>query len=247
VVIVNETMARTLFPNGDAVGKRIGSFDDAQPAWAEIIGVAEDVRFLSLGPQTTTFQVYRPLAQETWGYVNVTVRARSVDAVGSLVEPLRRTVTALDPDLPVQRLMPVTAYISHRNKDLVTVNRLLLAFALIGLFLAALGVYGVLARLVMERSHEIGIRMALGASVTHVVRLVLLTGVRLVAVGSVIGLAGGTALTRALNHLLPGLAGSTTIAVASAAAVLVAVAVTACYLPARHATAVDPLAAMRVE
>ena len=250
VVLINETMARTLFPDGNALGRRIrtvGGTGGEEPQWAEIVGVARDVRFLSTSAPPTAFHVYKPLTQETWGFVNVTVRGKDGVSTASLVEPFRRVLMELDPDVPALNLMPVPALIASNTRGLVTINQLLLAFAGLGLFLAALGIYGVIARLVTQRTLEIGIRMALGASFGQVVRLVLSSGIRMTLVGAGVGLLGAAALTRLLNAQFPGLAtdGATTLGLASL--LLLAVSMTACYLPARRATRVDPLVAMRSE
>ena len=250
VVLVNETMARTLFPGGGAVGRRIrtvGGTGGEEPAWAEIVGVARDVRFLSTSAPPTAFQIYKPLAQETWGFVSVTVRAKDGVSTASLVEPFRRVLMELDPDVPALNLMPVPALIASNTRGLVTINQLLFAFAGLGLFLAALGIYGVIARLVTQRTLEIGIRMALGASFGDVVRLVLAGGVRMTLAGAGCGLLGAAALTRLLNAQFPGLATSSVPTIGAAPIVLLVVSITASYLPARRAARVDPLVAMRAE
>jgi predicted permease len=247
VVIINETMAKTLFPQGDAIGHRLGKVGEADPGWAEIVGIVRDVRFLSITAQPTAFQLYKPLSQETWGYVSVTVRAKNAAAAAGLVDPFRRVVTALNPDLPVLNLMPVPSFITKTMHELVAINQLLMGFAALGLFLAALGVYGVIARLVTQRTIEIGIRMALGATFIDVVRLVMRTGVRMTVIGAALGLLGAYTLTRVLTSTLPELATSNALAIAGAALVLVTVSLAACYLPARRASKVDPVVAMRVE
>jgi ABC-type antimicrobial peptide transport system permease subunit len=143
--------------------------------------------------------------------------------------------------------MPVPTAIRRSNQGLVTINQLLFAFAGLGLFLAALGLYGILVRLVMQRTTEIGIRMALGAGFGHVVRLVLGAGVRMTLIGIGLGLLGAWGLTRWLNAGLPGLATNNILTISAAAALLVTVSMAACYLPARRAARVDPLVAMRAE
>lgn len=246
VVIINEAMARTLFPDGDAIGRRLGRVDrDAE--WAEIVGIARDIRFPSLGAAPTRFQVYKPLGQETWGWVCATVRVADDASPAALVDPLRRAVAELDPEIPVLQLMPVATTLRMGNRDLATVTQLLSGFAALGVFLAALGLYGVVLRLVTQRTVEIGIRMALGATVGHVVRLVLSTGIRMTTAGVAIGLLGAWGLTRLLNTQLPGLATGHVVTVAAAAALLSVVALIACYLPARRAAKVDPLVAIRAE
>jgi predicted permease len=247
VVVINETMARVLFPRGDAIGHRIGRAGEADPDWAEIVGIVPDVKFLTVAALPTAFQVYKPLSQETWGYVSVVLRARDAGAAAALVDPLRRVVSELNPDLPVIGLMTVPALIRFANRDLATINQLLMAFAGLGLFLAALGIYGVISRLVSQRTTEIGIRMALGAGLKDVVRLVLRSGLRMTMVGAGLGLVGAIALTRVIGSTMPGIATDATLLIAAAVAVLVVVSMGACYLPARRAARVDPVIAMRVE
>lgn len=246
VVIINETMARTLFPQGDALGHRVGRID-RDPQWAEIVGVARDVRFLGITDPPTTFQVYQPLSQETWGFVSATVRASNPATAAGLVQPFRRAVAEFDPDIAVLRLMPVPAMIADANRGLVIITQLLTGFAALGLFLAALGIYGVITRLVAQRTPEIGVRMALGATFDQVVRLVLGAGVRMTLAGVGLGLLGAIALTRVLDTQLPGLATNNGVTISAAAGVLLAVSIIACYLPARRASKVDPLVAMRTE
>ena len=202
---------------------------------------------VSMSPPPTAFQVYKPLAQETWGFVNVTVRARTGASASALVEPFRRALMEVDPDVPAVNLMPVPELIARVNQGLVTINQLLFAFAGLGAFLAALGIYGVIARLVTERTLEIGIRMALGASWRQVVQLVLGSGVRMTAIGAGLGLLGAAALTRLLNAQFPGLATNSAVTIVVATVALLVVSAMACYLPARRATKVDPLVAMRAE
>ena len=250
VVLINETMARTLFPDGTAIGRRlrpVGGTGGEEPRPAEIVGIARDVRFLSIAAPPTAFQVYRPLAQEAWGFVSVTARSRDGASTAALLEPFRRVLLEMDPDVPALNLMPVPTLIAQSNQGLVTINQLLFAFAGLGLFLAALGVYGVIARLVTQRTLEIGIRMALGATVGHVVRLVLGGGLRMTLIGAGVGLLGAAALMRFLNAQFPGLATNSAVTVTLAILVLLAVSSAACYLPAWRATKVDPLVAMRAE
>ena len=247
VVVINETMARTLFPRGDAIGHRLGRAGEADPEWAEIVGIARDVEFLTVSALPTTFQVYKPLSQETWGYVNVTLRAKDAGAADGLVDPLRRMVSELNPDLPVIGLMTVPALIRVSNRGLATINQLLLAFAGLGLFLAALGIYGVITRLVAQRTAEIGIRMALGAQLNEVVRLVLGSGLRMAIAGAGLGILGAIGLTRVIGSTMPGLATDSTLLIVAAVAALLAAAMGACYLPARRAARVDPVMAMRAE
>ncbi len=153
----------------------------------------------------------------------------------------------LDPDMAVKELMPVREYIHQNMQNIAAINHLLVGFALLGLFLAALGIHGVIARIAALRTNEIGIRIALGAQVRHVARLILGAGLKMVAVGAALGLLGAVALVRFLESAMPGLSGSDTGAVLGATAQLAIVALLACWLPARRATRVDPLVALRTE
>jgi predicted permease len=244
VVVINETMASTLFPNGDAIGRRLGRVDkDAE--WSEIVGIARDVRFLSLDAAPPPFQVYKPLAQETWGFVMATVRTADRPSAAALVEPFRRAVGEIAPEAAIISLVPVPSLRAQGNRSIAIVNQLLAGFAGVGLFLAALGLYGVITRLVVQRTTEIGVRMALGATIGHVIRLVLVAGFRMILIGVAVGLLGAVALTRLISTQLPGLATSNTATIAAAAALLLTVALLACYVPARRAARVDPLSAMR--
>ena len=244
VMIINESMARALFPGKNAIGHRMAFFDEKVPEWMEIVGVSEDVQFLNLG-NGANFQVYVPMSQATWSYVTLVVRSNV--PLSTLIEPIRRAVGELDPDMAVKELMPVREYIHQNMQNIEAINHLLAAFALLGLFLAALGIYGVIARIVAMRTNEIGIRIALGAQVKHVARLILGAGMRMVATGAALGLLGAVGLVRFLESAMPGLAGSDAGAVLGATAVLVIVALLACWLPARRATRVDPLVALRSE
>ena len=245
VIIISESMARVFFPGKEAVGRRLADYNEKEPVWMEIVGVVKDVRFLNPGNGGSSFQAYVPLAQNTWSYVALVVRASVPSA--TLVDPIRRAVGELDPDMAVKELTPVPAFIERNMLTLVAINRLLLGFAGLGLFLAALGIYGVIARLVAQRTNEIGIRMALGAQVGQIARLILGAGMRMVLIGTVIGLLGAVGLARFLANTMPGLSSNSVVAIAGATVVLIAVALLACWLPAKKATRVDPLEALRTE
>jgi predicted permease len=245
VIIISESMARALFPSKAAVGHRLADYNEKEPVWMEIVGVVQDVRFLNPGNGGSAFQAYIPLAQNTWSYVALVVRATVPSA--TLIEPLRRAVGELDPDMAVKELTPVPAFIERNMLTLVAIDRLLLGFAGLGLFLAALGIYGVIARLVAQRTNEIGIRMALGAQVGQIARLILGTGMRLVAIGTGIGLLGAAAIARFFTASMPGMASNSVTAIAAAVVVLIVIALVACWLPARRATKVDPIVALRAE
>jgi predicted permease len=245
VVIINEDMARALFPGGNAVGHRLAIAGEKESRWLQIVGVAENVRFLTISASQIQFQLYQPIVQETWNYVAVSLRAAGSGA--ALVEPVRRAVAAIDTDVPVLRLAPATVQIANNTTDLKLVQELLVGFALLGLFLAALGIYGVIAHIVAQRSAEIGVRMALGAQMSHVIRLILSAGMRMALLGSGVGLLGAFALTRLLAATMPGLAAGNAAAIVGAAILLIIVALLACFFPARRAAKINPMTALRCE
>jgi len=245
VAIINESFARALFPHENPLGRRIGGLDPANRGWIQIVGVVADQRFaIGLVAPPTRFQVYRPLAQDTWNYVTVTVRA---SAPATLAEPVRRLVGELDPDIPVQQLSTVKQLIALGSGGLTMVSTILVAFALLGLFLSALGIYGVIARLVLQRTPEIGVRLALGAQPGTVVWLILRTGVWLTAFGTGFGLLGAFGLSRLLGAIAPEFPGQGLVSVMLVTVLLIIVALLACWLPARRATKVDPMIALRAE
>ena len=250
VAIINETMASRLWPGGDPLGKRIGDPDPAHPDWLEIVGVVNDVHSTIeiVRRPDTPFQVYRPLVQTPSQFVhwfNVAVRSTVPEAtVGSA---LRAAVQQIDPDQPVYAIVSAPESMKQMTEGLSLTGQILGVFALIGLGLAAVGIYGVIANLVAQRTSEIGIRMALGAQAHDVLWLVLGQGVRLACIGTAIGLVCSWGLVRLLIAIIPAIPGGDPASVAAVAALLVAVALFACWLPARRATRVDPIIALRSE
>jgi len=247
VVVINDSMARALFPAGDAIGHSLGLAGQDDPYWAEIVGIVEDTRSMRVSPSPIHFQVYKPFTQEAWQYVTITVRASNPVQAPLLLEPIRKIVASLDPDQPVMRLMTIPDQV-HRNMNVwETINQLLILFAGLGLLLSALGIYGVITRLMMQRTGEIGIRMALGAQLGDIMRLVLGGGVRLALLGTAVGLLGALALGHILNQEMPGFGGTSTGPISIAALMLLSVALGATYIPARRATRIDPATALRAE
>ena len=246
VAIISDGLARVLFANGDPIGRRIAQSGPGAPVWADIIGVVSDVGSLDLAAVPTRFQVYQPLAQEPRASVVLAVRVAGV-APDGVLDAIRTTIAALEPDLAVRDLTPVTATFDRTLSDLRMINTLLGAFAALGLGLAALGIYGVIARTVAQRTTEIGLRMALGARLADVNRLVLGSGIRLAAAGIGLGLAGAFGLVRLLGSILPAMHTNGTLVLAGCGTLLVAVAFAACYVPARRASRIDPQVALRAE
>lgn len=247
VVLINESMARAFFPHENAVGHRLRLLEAAsKQSWCEIVGVVGDVRCPgNPGAPGTPFQIYRPLAQVTWTYATLAIRCTT--APDSLADSVRRTVAGLDSDIPVQGLATAPDTIAGLIGNFTLGASVLAGLAGLGLFLAAIGIYGVLANLVVQRTPEIGVRLALGASISQTLWLILGTGLRLAAIGVLFGLAGTYALARLLRSVAPGLPAQDPLVAVAVTAALVSVAVLACWLPARRATKVNPLEALRAE
>jgi len=245
VAVVSASLARELFPNGDAIGHRLARTDNEVPIWREIVGIAADVRALDLSAPLSNFQLYLPLPQEPRN--NVMLAARTTIPVAPVLDAIRLAVTELDPDLPLRELTPVSRVYDRTLADFTMINQLLGGFAGLGLFLAALGIYGSIARTVEQRTAEIGLRLALGAQVSDVIRMLLGAGLRLVAVGTAIGLIGSYAISRLLVSGMPGLKADGGLVLLTAGAALTVVALLACYLPARRVSKIDPMIALRAE
>lgn len=245
VVIINETTARRFWPNERAVGKRIGR-PGPDPGWQEVIGVVNDMSFpASLTEPYTRLQSFRPMAQSAWGGMAIALRGSA--SPESLAGPLRLAAAEIDPTQPVHRIRTARSIVEQGLGGISLLGTLLGAFASLGLVLAAIGIYGVTRYSVAQRTGEIGIRMALGGQRRHVLFLVLGKGARLSLLGAVLGLGGGYAVGRFLEAEIPTLPTRDPLAIAAVTLVLVGVALVACYLPARRATKVDPIIALRCE
>ncbi len=229
VVVINQTMATAPFPNSDAIGQRLAVAGTTD--WAEIVGIADDVRPLNITATAVPFQVYKPFAQEAWQYVTLSVRAADPALAPTLLPAIRRVIASLDPDQPIVNLLPVPERIGRNLSGWDTINRLLIGFSGLGLLLSALGVYGAITRLVLQRTNEIGIRMALGATPRSVTSLVLGDGLRTALLGSVIGLAGTGGLARYFNATLPAFGGNPLGPAALASGILFLIALGACLRP----------------
>ena len=243
VVIVNETLARTYWPDEDAIGKRlIVRMGDETPR--EIVGVVDDVRHSSLDAPVRA-QVYYPHAQLSFPWLDLVVRS-SMDPV-PLVGALQREVRALDPGLPLYSVKPMEEVVSESLAG-ERFNTLLLAlFALLALLLAGVGIYGVLSYAVSRRTHEIGIRLALGAQRRVVLRSVVGGGMGLAMLGLAIGVGAAFLLTGSLSDLLYEVGARDPLTFIVVTAVLAGAALLACLVPALRATRIDPMVALRYE
>jgi putative ABC transport system permease protein len=245
VVIINKTAARTFWPNENAVGKRISSTGPKRDFF-EIVGVVDDLAFPgSLGEPYTRYQGFVPMTQASPAYLNIFLRTS--EKPETLGNSLRNLVAGLDPELPVYRIRSARAAVDEALGSISLLGSLLGAFATIGLILAAIGIYGVVSYTVVQRTGELGIRMALGAQSRDVLWLVLGKGAILVLIGALLGALGAYGVSRLLISVIPSLPTRDPLILAVAAFALVAVALVACYIPARRATRVNPLVALRSE
>jgi putative ABC transport system permease protein len=247
VAIVSESFAKQYFPGENPIGKRItpnGSDSAGKPPVREIVGVIADMHLISLR-LTPKPQIYLPHQQFGIGSMSIFVQTQ-IDPQ-SLTNALRRTVAEIDKDVPVYRTRTLADYMSHSIAQ-PRLNAMLVGlFALIALLLAAAGIFGVMSYSVTQRTQEIGIRLALGAQRYDVLRLIVLQGMRFVGVGIMLGLVGVFVCTRLLQSLLFGIGATDPRTMFFVTAVLTVVAFVACLLPARRATLVDPVQALRAE
>jgi putative ABC transport system permease protein len=247
VAVISETMARRYFPGGDAIGRRFhaGGFGPEDP-WITVVGVARDVRFSGLRAGSA-FTIYLPYAQSPWWGGEMYVDLRTTADPGSLLTAVRRTLQALDPALPLSNIRTGEELVSAATGRPLFQTALIALFALLALLLAAVGIYGVISYTTVQRTHEIGVRLALGARRRDVVALVVGQGMRLALLGVGAGILGAFALTRLMQGLLFGVSPTDPRIFTVFALLLAGVAFVACYLPARRATLVDPNVALRCE
>ncbi|MEK6410064.1 MAG: ABC transporter permease, partial [Acidobacteriota bacterium] len=243
VGIVNEAMARRYWPDEDPLGKRLRIDDDDDP-WMEIVGVVADVKHFGLDSQSRT-ELYVPCSIDPWPFMTIVVRGGSGSA--GLANAMRNEVWAVDKDLPVPDIKTMEQLLSD-SVARRRFNMLLLGiFGGVALVLAAVGIYGVMSYSVTQRTHEIGIRMALGARQSDVLKLVVGQGMALALVGVGIGLAAAFALTRVLTSLLFAVDATDPATFVIISILLAGVALAACLAPARRAMKVDPMTALRYE
>jgi putative ABC transport system permease protein len=247
VAIVDETLARKYWGTEDPVGKRI-SFEgpDNHPRWREVIGLVGHVRNEGLEGESRG-EYYAPYAQATGGGPNLFIVVRTDGDPASLAPSVRGAIASVDRDLPVFRVATMEQMVSDSLAQRRFSMLLFGIFAALALVLAVVGLYGVMSYAVAQRTHEIGLRMALGAQGSDVLRMVVGQGMGLVAVGLGIGLLGALALTRLMSSLLYGVSAADPLTYAGIAILLGAVALLASYVPARRATKVDPMVALRYE
>lgn len=245
-LIINQRTAETLFAGRDPVGQSIkwGQIDDPRQPWCEIVGIVGDIRYRA-AESDTGLEFYYPYRQ--WPTPGFHYVLRTTRAPESLASEVRQAVASVDKDTPVIEVKPMTRVISDSMWQRRLWGALFAAFSVLALVLAAVGIYGVMSYLVSQRTREIGIRMALGSSQWSVLGLITSEGMRLVAIGVLAGLGGAIVLGRSLESLLYGVTSRDPMTMFGVAVMLVVVALVACLVPARRASRIDPLTALRAE
>jgi putative ABC transport system permease protein len=245
-IIINEAAARRFWPNESPIGKRIRRGSDDSP-WLEVIGVVATPKVWSYAHEATpqTYSPYRDSGPYVAHGVSFVVRT-STDPL-HLTRAIRRQVQALDSNIPVGTFTKLEDRLRRSTEQQRLYMQLLTAFAVIGLVLAIAGIYGVISYFVAKRTHEIGIRMALGARPSDVLKLVIKNGMTLILAGLAIGVAAALALTRVLRSLLYGVTATDPVTFIAVCLLLTVVGLVSCYIPARRATKIDPMSSLRYE
>jgi putative ABC transport system permease protein len=246
IAIVNEELVRQFFPNEDPINKRVRWARDPQDRWMSIVGVVANVKHFGLDLPVEA-ELYSPYSKADPWKRWMTFVARTQSTPGAMTGALKQQVWKVDAKLPVTKVLTMSE-VTASSFAARSFNMTLLAiFAGLALVLAAVGIYGVMSYAVTQRTQEIGIRMALGARGADVLRLIIRSGMTMTLIGVVLGLGGAIGLTRLMNSLLFGVTPTDKLTFAAVSAVLVLVALLACYIPARRATKVDPMIALRYE
>ena len=229
VFVISQATAKGLFGNEDPIGRRLAQAEGENLRWGEVVGVVSDVQSVLPDHNPVTNQIYQPMAQEPHPHNEIAVRTTGV-APSSLVESIRTTMAELDPDLPVRQLQAADITITRTNYELGVLRDLLTCFAILGLGLASLGIYGVIARTMAQRAGEFAIRLALGAQVGNIIRMVLASGVKLALFGATVGLVGAFGISRLLAASFPGMHTNATVIVVGVTLLLIVIALIACWI-----------------
>ncbi len=250
VVIVNETLAARYWPRGEALGKRLrlGQNPGSNP-WLTVVGVAADVKELyrigGVDPKPS-FQTYVLYPQAAYRSMTLAVRTRAGDPA-QMSAAIRNEIQAVDKNLPLYNIMTMKEFMRRSVWLPLFYGKMFGTFAVLALFLATVGIYGVMSYSVTQRTHEIGVRMALGAQAGDILRMVVKQGMMLTFAGIAIGIAAGLLVTRVMAGLLFGVSATDPWTFIGVSLLLAAVALFACYIPARRATRVDPMRALHYE
>jgi putative ABC transport system permease protein len=247
VAIINQALARKHFSGEDPIGKRITMDDPRSPSatWITIVGIVGDVKHRGLNVEAQP-ELYGAHGQAAYRTMNLVARTTSSDP-SSVASAIRREVAELDKGLPLYNTRTMERVVAESIAQQRLASLMLGILAALALTLASVGIFGVLAYIVTQRTHEIGIRMALGAQRTDILRLIIGQGMTLTLIGIALGLAGAFALTRVMTNLLYGVGVTDPLVFAGVPLLLAGIALLACYLPARRALRVDPLIALRYE
>ena len=242
---IDESLAQTYWPNQDPIGKRVkfGGLQSKAP-WMTVVGVVRHVRNRTLEARSRV-EVYAPENQRPSGAMTIAVLASGNPM--NLVPTIQREVSAIDPDLPIYRVRTMNEVMGDSLQRRRLALTLLAGFAGLALLLAAIGIYGVTSYGVAQRKTEIGVRMALGANRSQVLGMIMRSGMTTIAIGLAVGVVLSLALTRLMSGLLFAVHASDPLALAGAALVLVLAALVAIFIPARRATKVNPMSALRYE
>jgi predicted permease len=240
VVIVNETLARTFWPGREPIGRRI----EVSDRWREVVGVARDAKYVRLAEEPQPF-FYLPSLQNS--ETEMTLHVRTAGGPATAAAAVREAVQGLDPHLPLLELGTLEDRLEFSLFGYDMGSTFLAAAGVLALLLACIGLYGVVAYSASQRTRELGVRVALGATRREILALVLGRGMRLIMIGIVLGMAAALVLTSLLGSLLFGVGSTDPATFVATGLLLAAVALLACYIPARHATRVDPLIALRAE
>jgi putative ABC transport system permease protein len=244
VTVINESMARKYWPNEDAIGQHVGTGNVAKPDWAEVVGVVRDIKFFGLDKDQPP-SMYAPLTQLPQRGLTLIVRTTAPPLDES--SAVRQSVWAIDSNLAVPKFATMQDSVDLAAQQARVISALTSLFAFIAVVLAAVGLYGVMAYIVTERTKEIGVRIALGAERGDVLKMILGGAVRMGLIGVGVGLATSYALTRLLHGLLFGVQATDPITFTSVALLLIGVTLLASFIPARRAMRVDPMVALRYE
>ncbi len=245
VAIINATLARKYWPGENPIGRRIGSGFEGKGNWVTVVGVVGDIKQHGLGVETRP-EMYRPYFQYA-SMPSMTLMVRTTSTPAALAASIRSAVGSIDKNVPITDLQPMTDVVARSISQPRSTMLLLSVFASIGVTLGIIGIYGVISYSVAQRTQEIGVRMALGARTLDVLRLVVGQGLKLTLFGIVAGVGGALAVTRLMSSLLFGVSATDPETFAIIAVLLAGVALLACYVPARRATKINPMVALRYE
>lgn len=244
VIIIDETMANRFFPDEDPIGKRL-IVASGKPTPYEVIGIVNAIKFHGLDLNSTIPAMYVPYLQLPQAKMTLVISSTSTPT--SLASAVRDIVRRLDKEQPISQIYTMEQLLSESLSQKRFYTLLLTVFAVISLFLASAGIYGVMSYSITQRTHEIGIRMALGARQIDIIKLIIRQNFILIIIGALVGLAGAFALTRFLSNLLYEVTATDPSTFAIVVTVLLATALLACYIPAQKATALDPMIILRQE